>query len=289
MTFEEFNALAMNPPYTYEPAVYRIDVFRVQEPDNGKSCFSINPWEDIRETLSRIDDIPETFADADYREYYPTYRVCKSESFILPTIEDARQFIQSGRISNDDYRPIFCIHVYELPFGKDVISDLCKREWVFDGEFNLVNQSACSSLLEDLDKPEGHFWGRPKESIHFRPGDIVEVHDRIKGTVRLAVVVSLHNDIDTCWRDYQDTVKLCEIEGIGVEFADDNYSRYACDDCIGVVDGPDPIKDHSCPYTTDVFAPRFPIPAELRKHLNECYNIAVKALSNKNDTREQQE
>lgn len=40
MTFEEFKALAMNPPYTYEPAVYRIDIFRIQESNKSKSCFN---------------------------------------------------------------------------------------------------------------------------------------------------------------------------------------------------------------------------------------------------------
>ena len=245
MTFEEFKALAMNPPYTYEPAVYRIDVFRIKEPDNGKSCFSINPGEDIRESLSRIDDIPETFADVDYREYYPTYQVCKSESFILPTFEDARHFIQSGRISNDDYRPIYCIHVYELPFGKDVIFD----------------QSACSSLLEDLDKPEGHFWGRPKESIRFKPGDIVEVHDREKDSVCLAVVVSLRNTIEYCWKEYLNVVAECECEGVGEDNALENYWQYACDDWYEVIDFS---SVQSYPCTTDVYSPRFPIPDNIR-------------------------
>lgn len=287
MTYEEFKAVAMNPPYTPEPSVYRIDVYRIIKPDNGKSCFTIYPDEDISEALSRIDDIPDE-PDED-REYYPEFKVCKSESFIMHTFEDAQRFLHSEAISKEDYRPLYCIRIYELPFGKDVVNDLCKREWVFDSELNLVNQSACSSLLEDLDKPEGHFWGRTKESIRFRPGDIVEVHDRENGVVRLAVVVSLHNDIDTCWRDYQETVRLCEIEGIGVEFADDNYSCYASDDCYGVVDEPDSNDNHSYPYTTDVFAPRFPIPDEQREHLNKCYDIAIKALSNKNDAGEQQE
>lgn len=253
MTFEEFKAIAMNPPYTPEPAVYRIDVYRIIE-----------------------------------REYYPEYLVSKSQSFILPTFEDAIQFIKDDYISKDDHRSVYCIRIYELPFGKDIVNYLCKREWVFDGKCNIVNQSACSSLMEDLDKPEGHFWGRPKESIRFKPGDVVEVHDRENGVVRLAVVVSLHNVIDTCWRDYQDTVKLCEIEGIGVEFADDNYSRYACDDCFGVVYGLNPIE-YSYPYTTDVFTPRFPIPEKLREYLNECYSIAIKALSNESNALNKQD
>ena len=281
MTFEEFKALAMNPPYTYEPAVYRIDVYRIVERDSGMSCLTILPEDDITEVFSRLDDSSET-SDNYEREYYPEYRVCKSQSFVLPTFEDAMRFIKDDCMLSDDYRQVYCIHISELPFGKDVASNLCKREWVFDGECNLVNQSACSSLLEDLDKPEGHFWGRPKESIRFKPGDIVEVHDREKGVVRLAVVVSLHNDIDTCWRDYQETIKLCVIEGLHAEDADKNYSLYACDDCYGVVDGPDPIEDYSYPYTTDVFAPRFPISEKLRKHLNECYNLAINTMSNKN-------
>lgn len=287
MTYEEFITMATNPPYTPEPAVYRIDVYRIIEPNNGKPCLTILPDEDIKEVFSRLDDISDE--PDENREYYPEYKVSKCQSFVMQTFEEAERFIHSEALSKDDYRPVYCILIYELPFGKDVVNGLYKREWVFDSKCNLVNQSACSSLIEDLDKPEGHFWGRLMESIRFRPGDIVEAHNRENGVVRLAVVVSLHNNIDTCWRDYQETVKLCEIEGVGVEFADDNYSCYASDDCYGVVDGPNPDEDHSYPYTTDVFAPRFPIPDEIREHLNKCYNIAIKTLSNKNDAGEQQE
>ena len=288
MTIEEFQRLALNPPYNYEPSVYRVDVFRIQEPDNGKSCLTIYPEEDLREFFLRIDYIQEK-SNENEQEYYPEYKVCRAQSFLMPTFEEAKRLIHSEEISKDNHRPIYCIHLYELPFGKDVISDLCKREWVFDCEGSLLEQSVCSSLMEDLDKPEGQFWGRPKKSIRFKPGDIVEVHDREKGIVRLAVVVSLHNDIGTCWRDYQDTVRICEIEGIGVEFANDNYSSYACDDCYMVVDGLDPNENHSFPYTIDVFAPRFSIPYELREHLNKCYNIAIKALSNESNTLNKQE
>lgn len=281
MTFEEFKRLALNPPYNYEPSVYRVDVFSIQGTENGKSCLTIYPEEDLRECFSRIDYIHEK-SDENEPEYYPEYKVCKAQSFLMPTFEDAKRLIHSEEISKD-YRPIYSIHIYELPFGKDVISDLCKREWVFDCEGNLLEQSVCSSLMEDLDKPEGHFWGRPKDSIRFKPGDIVEVHDKENGVVRLGVVVSLHNDIDICWRDYQDTVRLCEIEGLHTEDADKNYSLYACDDCYGVVYGPNSHENHSYPYTIDVFAPRFPISDELRSYLSKCYRIATNTKLNDND------
>lgn len=158
MSFESFRSLAINHPCTVEPSVYRVDVFRINGPVDKMPC---------RNLSLGLFNVHVHVDDRDDAEYYPEYNVCKAQSFVMPTFEDAKEFIQSGRISIDDDRPVYCIHIYELPFGKDVISDLCKREWVFDGNCSIINQSVCSSLLEDLDTPEGHFWGRPKETIRF--------------------------------------------------------------------------------------------------------------------------
>lgn len=265
MTFEEFKKLALNPPYNYEPSVYRVDVFRIQGTENGKSCLTIFPKEDLRECFSQIDYICEK-SDENEPEYYPEYKVCKAQSFLMPAFEDAKRLIHSEEISNDDYRPIYCIHIYELPFGKDVISDLCKREWVFDCEGKLLEQSVCSSLLEDLDKPEGHFWGRPKDSIRFKPGYIVEVHDKENGVVKLAIVLALCNDIESCWREYQKVIESCNKEGLLEKNADNNYWLNASDDCYYVGYGSDPKCGTSFPSTTDVFAPRFPLPPKGLHH-----------------------
>ncbi|MBO5443923.1 MAG: hypothetical protein J5995_01045 [Muribaculaceae bacterium] len=278
MTFEEFKKLALNPPYNYEPSVYRVDVFRIRGTENGESCLTIYPEENLRECFSRIDYIHEK-SDENELEYYPEYKVCKAQSFLMPTFEDAKLLIHSEEISKDDYRPIYCIHIYELPFGKDVISDLCKREWVFDCKGNLLEQSVCSSLMEDLDKPEGHFRGRQKDSIRFKPGEIVEVHDKENGVVRLAIVLALCNDIESCWSEYQKVIENCKAEGLSEEDADNNYWLYACDDCYGVVYGPNSHENHSYPYTTDVFAPRFPIPENLKKQLFDCYNNTLVSSS----------
>ncbi len=35
MTFEEFKGLALNPPFSEERSVYRIDVFRIVEQEDG--------------------------------------------------------------------------------------------------------------------------------------------------------------------------------------------------------------------------------------------------------------
>lgn len=272
MTFEEFKKLALNPPYNYEPSVYRVDVFRIRGTENGKSCLTIYPEENLRECFSRIDYIHEK-SDENEPKYYPEYKVCKAQSILMPTFEDAKLLIHSEEISKDDYRPIYCIHIYELPFGKDVISDLSKREWVFDCKGNLLEQSVCSSLMEDLDKHEGHFRGRPKDSIIFKPGDIVEVHDKENGVVRLAIVLAQCNDIESCWREYRKVIESCKEEGLLKENADNNYWVYASYDCYYVGYGSEAEYDTSFPCNTDVFVPRFPIPNKLKIKLSNLYKL----------------
>ncbi len=278
MTFEEFKKLALNPPYNYELSVYRVDVFRIQGTDNGKSCLTIYPEENLRECFPRIYYIHEQ-SDENEHEYYPEYKVCKAQSFLMPTFEEAKRLIHSKEISKDDYRPIYCTHVYELPFGKDVISDLCKREWVFDCKGNLLEQSVCSSLMEDLDKPEGLFRGRPKNSIRFKPGDIVEVHDKEKGVVKLAIVLAQCNDIESCWREFRKVIECCKADGISEEYADNNYWLYACDDCYYVGYDSEHEYGTSFPYTTSVFAPRFPIPENIKKRLYDYYEKTLVSFS----------
>lgn len=254
MTFEEFKGLALNPPFSEERSVYRIDVFRIVEQEDGV-------------------------------DYYPRYGVRKRESFILPTFDEAHGFILSGEISKYEESPVYCIHIYELPFGKDVIYTCCKREWVFDSKGALIEQSVCSSLTEDLDKREGHFWGRPKDSIKFKPGDIVEVHDIDNMEVRLAIIVSLCNDIESCWKEYQKVIDICKREGIGEEFAEDNYWLNASDDCYYVAYDSEQEYGTSWPYTTDVFSPRFTIPDELKTKLHESYHTAINKLSDNNNSK----
>lgn len=156
---------------------------------------------------------------------------------------------------------------------------------MFDSKGALIEQSVCSSLTEDLDKREGHFWGRPKDSIKFKPGDIVEVHDIDNMEVRLAIIVSLCNDIESCWKEYQKVIDICKREGIGEEFAEDNYWLNASDDCYYVAYDSEQEYGTSWPYTTDVFSPRFTIPDELKTKLHESYHTAINKLSDNNNSK----
>lgn len=260
MTYDEFKKRAINPVYTEEPAVYRVDIFRIVNPNGNKLAWVLSADEDINSLLqSSLND-----DSISAPQYYPQYRVNKSESYIFPTFEDAKKFVQSDDLNQYNTDDIYCIRVYELPFGRDVISDCCKREWIFDASGVLIEQSVCSSLLEDLDKSEGCFWGRPENLVRFKPGDIVEVHDRERDVVRLAIVVSLCNDIDYCWKEYQKVIATCQSEGVGAENVDHNYWLYASDDCYCVAFGSECPEELAYANTTDVFSPRFPIPDDLR-------------------------
>lgn len=94
MTFEEFKRLALNLPYNYEPSAYRVDDFRIQGTENGKSCLTIYPEENLRGCFSQIDSFCEKL-DENEPEYYPEYKVCKTQSFLMPTFEDAKRLIHS--------------------------------------------------------------------------------------------------------------------------------------------------------------------------------------------------
>ena len=279
MTYEEFKNRALNPIYTVEPAVYRVDIFRIVNPDGNMLAYVLGADDDINHILES--DLKQIY-EIENKAYYPRYKVYKSDSYIFPTFDNAIRFLQSDKVTRHYGDIIFCIKVYELPFGKNVISDCCKRKWIFDENGNLIEQSACSSLFEDLDKIEGHFWGRSDSSLHFKPGDIVEVLNKGRGEVRLAVIVSLLNDIDSCWREYQKVVATCELEGVGTDNADSNYWLNAHDDCYYLVFGSKRPDDFSYINTTDVFTPHFPIPAELRNQLLDSYHKFQNKLDSNN-------
>ena len=71
-------------------------------------------------------------------------------------------------------------------------------------------------------------------------------------------------------RDFYDEV--CKpIYNIVEENADDNYWLYACNDCYYVGYDSELEYGTSFPRTTDLFAPRFPIPDNLRQRLMKLH------------------
>ncbi len=242
MTFEEFKALALNPPYIDSPCVYRVDMHRYVK--------RFKDAKDVREFEVRL---CQSFMYTDWQ------RVQKMIS----------QFIHHERYNEQ----LYALYVYQLPENCDVSRDQHQRLWVYDRKGNLNSQSMCSALIEELNHRSAKFRGHDSSAIQFKPGDIVEVYDREKAQVRMGVVVKQPPTIEQCWEMRKEVEKACITEGVGVENTDDNYWLYATDDCYCVVFGSD--SELSYPRSTDVFTPMYPISNRHIRYFDTCHQLAL--------------
>ncbi len=248
MTFDGFEALALQPPYINQESIYRVDIH----------C-----------------SLPTDDAQAQQSQFM----VKPTKSYVFPDLESAesklRQTISSGELADK----LYAVYIYQLPIEKNISCDLYQRLWVYDCTGKLNGQSRCSTIVEDLDHPSSKFRGHDAESIRFKPGDIVEVYDREKSAVFLASVIEPPLSIEQCWQERDFTEKTCIIEGLGSEFTDDNYPLYANDDCYHAIVGPSLDNNRLHPRSHDVFAPTRPISPKLRAQFDEYYRQAVESIN----------
>lgn len=247
MTFDEFKALALNPPYIVAKCVYRVDMHRY-----------IKQQKDAR----------------DVTEF--EVRLCRS--FMYDDWQLIQRLLQ--RFINRGYfnSQLYALYVYQLPIHKDVPFGLYQRLWVYDSLGNLNAQTMCTSLIEEIDHTSAKFRGYEAGSIRFRPGDIVEVYDRDKNQVSLGVVVKQPPTIEQCWEMHKEVEKACIIEGVGIEYADDNYWLYACDDCYTVVFENKEVKSVQ---TWDVFMPMLPVSLSIVNRLSLIFENIKKDYEEK--------
>lgn len=242
MTFEEFKALALNPPYIDRHCVYRVDMHRYVK----------------------------RFKDAkDVTEF--EVRLC--QSFMYDDWQGVQKripyFIHGERYNEQ----LYALYIYELPLNCDVSIGQYQRLWVYERNGNLNTQSICSTLFEDLDCQCAKFRGHDVGSIRFNPGDVVEVYDRENNQVRLGIVIKQPPTIEQCWEMRKHVEKACIAEGISPDKTDDNYWLYAIDDCFCVAFGPD--SELSYPRSIDVFTPMYPISNCLNQYFDTCYQLAL--------------
>lgn len=118
MTYEEFNDLAINPPYIEQDSVYRIDVH----------CYG--------------DPIDES-----------QYEVRISHAFIYLDLESCHVKLKQIVADTSLKDTLFALYVYQLPLGKDISPNLHQWLWVYDRFGNLNSQSRCTAMIEDIDHP----------------------------------------------------------------------------------------------------------------------------------------
>ena len=193
MSFEEFNKLALNPPYIEQESVYRVEVH----------CHRKSSEE---------------------RDAYETrFEVRCTQSFVYTDLNSAqcklKQIIEEKELKDK----LYAVYIYQLPIGKDISGNLYQRLWVYNHKGQMNGQSHCTAMLEDLDHLSAKFRGHEAYSIRFEPGDIVEVYDRESGIVSLATVIKCPMTVEQCWKE-RDFIKMsCIVDGLGAEAIDDNY------------------------------------------------------------------
>ncbi len=256
MTFEEFNKLALNPPYIEQKSVYRVDVH----------CH-------IKSSKEREPD-------------WTQFEVRRTQSFVYTDFNSAQCKLKQIIGDEELIDTLYAVYIYQLPIGKDISNDLYQRLWVYDRLGNLNGLSHCTTILEDLNHSSAKFRGHEIASIHFNPGDIVEVYDRELGVVHLATVIKGPMTVEQCWKE-RDFIKMsCIVDGLGAEATDDNYWLYADSDCYEVINGPDYENNRLKTYTFDVFAPSLPVSPDIRQRFDEYFHLALESIDKMNENRQ---
>ncbi|MCH5214354.1 MAG: hypothetical protein J1E97_04110 [Muribaculaceae bacterium] len=251
MNFEEFKSLALNPQYLHDNVVYRVDLHYIVEPGKNDLEFSVS----------------------------------KRHSFLYPDLKTVefmlKRFVGKEMFNKD----LFAIYVYELPFNKDVENNLYQRLWVYDNRGDLISQSVCSALVEDIDQSCAKFRGRSPRQIFFQPGDIVEIYDHYNKTVQAGIVVESPLTIEQCWKIRERIKEECIKEGIPAEEVDYNYYLYITDDSYLVAD----IDNQTTVRTTNVFPVSVPVPDKIRERLITSSRSAQKRLTDNNQNKRMSE
>ncbi|MCM1139188.1 MAG: hypothetical protein NC453_11520 [Muribaculum sp.] len=207
MTYEEFEQLALNPP----------------RPD-GETVF----------VVTEIDmcDLPER-----RKRHYPKFKVFRHIIGYGKTLEDAEELMRKAIEQTGEVDDFYCFHINEHLLGVyNHWSDYGISWWLYGPTGKLIDHSWCDSR-HYAEAPFTKFRGRPKSSIRFKAGDIVEVLDGDE--VRLAVATQSPADIEWCWGLRNRIAERLEKDGpVTDEMIEIEYILDGSDDQAAVIDGP---------------------------------------------------
>ena len=175
MTFNEFKALALNPPIYDKGKIYRMEVFGYyDEWVNDDGVYGL---------------------------------VIAHTSYHL-TIEQARTFmLQVYKNVSEEGLKIFCSLVYEIPTGIDMRFEKYSRVFSFDAVGGLIDQTLCAYPCGINEEKYETFRGRDQSMIRFKPGDIVEVMtlwcEGRQPSVETAIITKTPPTIKDSWELYE--------------------------------------------------------------------------------------
>ncbi|GHT51733.1 hypothetical protein AGMMS49982_09960 [Bacteroidia bacterium] len=195
---------------------------------------------------------------------YPVFEVSHPwELGIFSSLKSAESAMLKHIGENDaraEYKDdVYCFFIKE--YAEDVLSySMHESERVYSPTGDLLDECLLSELECEA------FFGRPQEKIRFKKGDIVEVleYDQVElGIVNATPETPerMQERIAYVTEHYPNTRHI--------------FQSDVTDDCYMVYSGDIKDKDedyHSHPHSCHVFAPRFPIPEDIKNKLIEAYN-----------------
>lgn len=252
MTYEEFKALALNPPRRDEETIFEVIEYDVKDLPGRK------------------------------RNHYPKFDVRHYRVGICHTLPEAEALMYEAIKRAEEYNDeIYCFHIKEYPMGEllDFLWEDYGESWrLYDSQGRFLDKTYCSSLECDHRTIYGRYRGRPEESFRFKAGDIVEVLDGDE--VRLAVATGSGLSIEWYWEMWQ---RIKKKEGFiytkdGSEMADDEveelYFPDASDDQTPVIDGPS-YATHDHVHTLNIMPLRYPLSKKLRLRYENYYKAML--------------
>lgn len=253
MTFEEFKALALDPPRRDEETIFQVVEYTINE--NLGRRKSLYPEFDLRHKTVGF-----------------CHSVAEAEKLIEEAIADDRKY------KSDPY----CFYVKEYPINVylgTIWEGYGVSMRLYDSKGRFLDRTYCSAMDCDRRTPYGTFRGRPADAIRFNEGDIVEVRDG--DSVHLAVVASSPMTIERGWemRDrwkqrYNGTAPDCSSILVN-DSRDNEFPSDAGDDQSPVIDGQS-YDTHDHILTLNILPLHYPLSDKLRKKYEGFYQAMLR-------------
>lgn len=255
MTFDEFKAMALNPPQRDEETIFEVVEYTVNE----------------HLYLTRK------------KQKYPTFDLSHSTVGFCHTLENAEDLIKDV-IDYDEKLSVepYCFYVKEYPVGKfigHVWEEYAVSMRLYDSSGRMLDRTYCSGMQRDFRTPYGVFRGRDVSAIRFKEGEIVEVRD--KDEVHLAVIASANMTIERCWelrerweKKYRGSEKDSMTTLVDESLSEEDYPIDSSDDQSPVIDGPS-YDTHEHIHTLNIMPLRYPLSDKLRKRYKGYYEAML--------------
>lgn len=185
---------------------------------------------------------------------YPMFDV-DFNSYYFHSLEEAERYMREKLAPLSPLEDTYCFLIEQLPVGAHLFYNRGAR-WSYDADGRLVDYA-----LAEMDDEESVSFGRTSNRLRFRKGDMVEF---LEGeVVRLAIVADDGPTVEAQWQKY------CDVRNGKL------HSKRSLSEHYTLLDGVGKVFIHPA-SPTRIFAPRKPIPDDVREYFNRSLAETLK-------------